>query len=79
MPHVVIDPESKSLEERFALIKTPRKSRSRYPEGCVTPVADERAAREGAEPLRNLHPALVYGPSVSSEGQRIYYLVRWLA
>jgi hypothetical protein len=79
MPHVVIDPESKSLGERFALIKTPRKSRSRYPEGCVTPVSDEQAALEGAEPTRNLHPAVVYGPSKSSEGQRIYYLVRWLA
>jgi hypothetical protein len=79
MPHVVIDPESKSLGERFALIKTPRKNRSRYPEGCVTPVADEQSALDGAEPSRNLHPAVVYGPSKSSEGQRIYYLVRWLA
>jgi hypothetical protein len=78
MPHVVIDPESKSLDERFALIKTPRRNRSRYPEACVTLVADEMAARDGAEPARNLHPALVYGPSKSSEGQRIYYLVRWL-
>lgn len=78
MPHVVIDPESKSLDEHFALIKTPRKTRSRYPEGCVTTVADEQTAIDGAEPARNLHPARVYGPSKSSEGQRIYYLVRWL-
>lgn len=78
MPRILIDPESKSLDERFALIKTPRKNRSRYPEACVTPVAGEQEARAGAEPTRNLHPALVYGPSKSSEGQRIYYLVRWL-
>jgi len=78
MPQVIIDPESKSLGERFALIKAPRKNRARYPEGCVTPVTDEQAARDGAEPGRNLHPALVYGPSKSSEGQKIYYLVRWL-
>ena len=78
MPQILIDPESKSLGECFALIKTPRKNRSRYPEACVTTVADEQEARAGTEPTRNLHPALVYGPSKSSEGQRIYYLVRWL-
>jgi hypothetical protein len=78
MPHVIIDPESTSLQERFALIKTPRKSRKRFPEGCVTVVASEGEARDGADDSRNLHPAVVYGPSVSSESQRIYYLVRWL-
>ncbi|MCG6860827.1 MAG: hypothetical protein LJE70_06055 [Chromatiaceae bacterium] len=78
MPQILIDPESKSLDERFALIKTPRRNRARYPEACVTPVAGEQEARAGAEPERDLHPALVYGPSKSSEGQRIYYLVRWL-
>lgn len=78
MPHVIIDPESTSLQERFALIKTPRKSRKRFPEGCVTVVASEVEARGGADAERNLHPAVVYGPSVSSESQRIYYLVRWL-
>ncbi len=78
MPQILIDPESKSLDERFALIKTPRRDRSRYPEACVTPVADEQQARAGTDPARNLYPALVYGPSKSSEGQRIYYLMRWL-
>lgn len=78
MPHVIVDPESTSLAERFALIKTPRKNRKRYPEACVEVVDSEAAAIEGAEPDRNLHPAVVYGPSVSSESQRIYYLVRWI-
>ncbi len=78
MPHVIVDPESTSLQERFALIKTPRKSRKRYPEGCVDIVASAQTARDAADSARNLHPAVVYGPSVSSESQRIYYLVRWL-
>lgn len=78
MPQVIVDPESRSLDERFALVKAPRKNRARYPESCVTPVEDERAARAGAHPDGNLHAAVVYGPSKSSEGQRIYYLVRWL-
>jgi hypothetical protein len=78
MPHVIVDPESASLKERFALIKTPRKTRQRYPEGCVTIVATQADAYDGADRGKNLHPAVVYGPSVSSESQRIYYLVRWL-
>lgn len=78
MPHVIVDPESKSLQERYALIKTPRQSRKRFPEGCVTVVETEELAREGADATKNLHPAVVYGPSISSESQRIYYLVRWI-
>ena len=78
MPQVIVDPESTSLQQRFALVNSPRRNRMRFPEGCVTPVADENAALAGANPDKHLHPALVYGPSVSSESQRIYYLVRWL-
>ena len=78
MPHVIVDPESTSLQERYALVRTRRKGRMRFPEGCVTPVEDEAAARQGADPARDVHAALVYGPSVSSESQKIYYLVRWL-
>lgn len=78
MSHVIVDPESRSLQERCALIKTPRKTRKRYPEGCVQVMQDVASAIEAADPGRNLHPAIVYGPSVSSESQRIYYLVRWL-
>lgn len=78
MAHIVIDPESRSLEERCALIKTPRKNRKRFPEGCVQVMDDVSQALDAADPAHNLYPAIVYGPSVSSESQRIYYLVRWL-
>lgn len=78
MANVIVDPESTSLQERFALIKSPRKNRKRYPEGCVTVVDSQQDARAGANEAKNLHAAIVYGPSVSSESQRIYYLVRWL-
>lgn len=78
MLNVIVDQESRSLRECFALIKTPRQSRVRYPEGCVTAVPDEASAPAGADSGKNLHAAVVYGPSASSEGQRIYYLVRWL-
>lgn len=78
MPNVIIDPESKSLQERFAVIKTPRRARKRFPEACVEIVGSQEAAQAAADTARNRHPAVVYGPSVSSESQRIYYLVRWL-
>ena len=78
MPHILLDPESSALSERFALVRAARPERARFPEGCVVLFDDEAAARAGANPERHLHPALVYGPSVSSEGQRVYYLVRWL-
>jgi hypothetical protein len=77
MPKIIMDPDSASLAERFALVKTTRR-RGRFPAGCVTEVDDAAAARAGADPDRKIHPALVYGPSTSSEGQQIYYLVRWL-
>jgi hypothetical protein len=79
MPGILIDPESKSLDHRFAIVKTKRTDRARYPEGCVTVVVDEASALSGADAELGLHPAIVYGPSSSSEGQRLYYLVRWLA
>lgn len=78
MPHIIVDPESRSLAERFALIKSPSRRRARFPEGCVTLVDSEQAAIQARDETRKLMPAVVYGPSSSSEGQRLYYLVRWL-
>ncbi len=59
-----------------ALIRSPNKTRKRYPEGVVEIVASEAEALERA--ADGLHPAIVIGPSRSSEGFRIFYLVRWL-
>ncbi len=77
MPKIIVDPESTSLAERFALVRAARR-RGRFPAGCVTEVAGVAEALAGADPARQIHPALVYGPSKSSEGQQVYYLVRWL-
>ncbi|MBK5929170.1 hypothetical protein [Halochromatium salexigens] len=78
MPQIIIDADSTSLAERCALIKAPSKHRARFSEGCVTVVETEDEARAGRDQARKLEPAVVYGPSSSSEGQRLYYLVRWL-
>lgn len=78
MVKIIIDPESVSLQNHFALVKSPRKNRKRFAQSCIYIQADESSALENADPQKNLHPAVVYGPSISSESQRIFYLVKWL-
>ncbi len=76
---VYLDAESPHLvQAHFALINVRRGSRKRFPENCVMPVADAAAALAAADPAQNLHAAEVMGPSRSSEGFRLYYLIRWL-
>ena len=71
-----LDPNQ--VSEIPALINSPATNRKRYPEGVVIPMTSEAEAREKADPSKHLHPAIVIGPSRSSEGVRVYYLVRWL-
>jgi hypothetical protein len=72
------DPETKVSQESFAVIYTPRKNRTRYPAASVQVVESEEAAWSGADAENRKYPAVVIGPSKSSEGQFIYYLVAWL-
>ena len=64
--------------ERFALVYSPKRQRKRFPENCVQVVGSESAARDGARPEEKLYAAKVVGPSRSSEGFMLYYLVAWL-
>lgn len=75
---LIQDPVGGLVKEQFALIYTPRRQRNRFPDNCVQVVDSEQAARDGADPDKNLHPAKVIGPSRSSEGLMLYYLVAWL-
>lgn len=75
---IIVDPESTSLGEHPAVIDHAKRRRKRFPEGCVTLMTDVESARANAAPDQGRLPAIVYGPSVSSESQRVYYLVRWL-
>ena len=74
--NVYIDPHL--MRESGAVIYTPSQKRKRFPENCVRLVASEDEARSGAKPDEHFHAAVVIGPSKSSEGFRMYYLVRWL-
>ena len=66
------------VSESFAIVYSPRKKRKRFPVDCVKLVnsADSAIIQQNSE--NNLYPAKVLGPSRSSEGLMIYYLVEWL-
>ena len=73
-----LDPDGKVADEHYAVVYAPRRARDRVPEGSVTLVDSEQAARAAADPGRKLYPARVVGPARSSEGLRLFYIVRWL-
>lgn len=73
-----VDWETTTQDEHFALVYTPTRNRKRFPENCVKVMESEQAAREAANPDKHFHAAKVAGPSRSSEGFFVYFLVRWL-
>ena len=75
---VPVDPETNVSQERYAVIYTPRQSRKRFPAGCVDLGDDAHITIKQAEQQDKCFAARVIGPSKSSEGQYIYYLVNWL-
>ncbi|HMM87099.1 hypothetical protein [Azohydromonas sp.] len=76
---LTIDPEASHLVTRcWAVVAVRRGSRKRFAETCVEPMPSAEAALAAADPAHHRHAAEVMGPSRSSEGVRLYYLVRWL-
>ncbi len=72
------DPETEVSRECFAVVRAGRRARNRFPAACVEPVADRDRAVEMAANRPGLRAARLVGPSKSSEGQYIYYLLEWL-
>ena len=54
------------------------RKRTRFPEGVVDIYASEAEALAHADPDKSRHAAIASGPSRSSEGFKLFYLVRWL-
>ncbi len=75
---VPIDPETKVSTEQFAVVYVPKRSRNRFPSGCVEIMETEQDAIMGGDKIKKRYPARVIGPSKSSQGQLMYYLVQWL-
>ncbi len=73
------DIESKVVGTSAVVIYSPSgKKRKRFPEGVVEVYASEAEARAHADPDKSRHAAVASGPSRSSEGFKLFYLVRWL-
>ena len=75
---VPLDPESQVSQEHWAVIYIPRRSRNRFPANCVQAHTSQDQALQASAPDMKKFAAKVIGPSKSSEGQSIYYLVHWL-
>lgn len=76
---LVCDTEAALVTPRFVVIYSPGgKGRKRFPENCVVEHDSEDSARAAARPAAGYHAAVASGPSRSSEGFHLYYLVRWL-
>jgi len=75
VPH---DPESKASNLEYAVIYVPKRSRNRFAASCVDIKSCAADALDHADPESKLFAARVSGPSKSSEGQFIYYLIEWL-
>lgn len=78
MRGIYYDPDAPVINEQFAVVYAPRRSRDRFPESSVEIMDSEAAARERAAAENKKFAAKVLGPSRSSEGLRIYYVVEWL-
>ena len=72
------DPEYGVSKIRYAIIYAPRAKRHRFSANCVELVNSAEQAIAAAEIDDSRRPAKVLGPSKSSEGQFIYYLIEWL-
>lgn len=72
------DTEASLVHQEYVVIYAPQGNRKRFPESCVSVKLTETEARQAADPERGYRAAVASGPSRSSEGYRLYYLVRWL-
>jgi hypothetical protein len=72
--------QGNTIKSFYALVYTPnrQRSRNRFPENCVFKMDSEEEAKKAAQPEKNLYPAFICGPSKSSEGLMLYYLIEWL-
>lgn len=72
------DPQTSVSNTEFSVIYAPRKKRTRFPASCVEIKTSLEQAIEEQNIEKKRYAARVHGPSKSSEGQYIYYLLNWL-
>ena len=78
MNSTLFDPDVGLVHECCAVIYAPGRQRKRFPESCVEVKESEEGARAAADAAKKRVAAVVLGPARSSEGLRVFHLVRWL-
>jgi len=74
------DPQTNVSTINYAVVYAPRRkaNRHRMPKSCVEIKQDKEDALGQSNPESKRYAAQVLGPSKSSEGQYIYYVMEWL-
>lgn len=72
------DKASKVSQQHYAVVYAPHRDRHRFSAASVEIVKDEVMAISQADPANKCYAAVVHGPSKSSEGLLLYYLLAWL-
>jgi len=75
---IPFDTETNVVNEVYGVVYAPRSSRKRFPENCVIIKDSAENAVASGDLENHLLPAKLLGPSRSSEGLMLYYLVEWL-
>ncbi|MDG2394980.1 hypothetical protein [Candidatus Thioglobus sp.] len=68
-------PSIKVVTEQYAVVRIPRVKRERVPANNVEIVENLEQAVEKSDPSSHLYAAKVLGPSRSSEGVILYYIL----
>ena len=72
------DPEGGVSNIHYAVVFVPKRNRKRFAANCVEIKSSAEAALADSDRSNKQFAAKLLGPSKSSEGQYIYYLVEWL-
>jgi hypothetical protein len=72
------DPETNVSQECYGVVYMPGRTKKRFPSNCVQLVESLDEAISLADSEKKLFAARLVGPSKSSEGQYIFYLLEWI-
>ena len=73
------DPIEGVSKIHYAVIYAPRAKRHRFSANCVQICETKEEAIERSDKQNHLLAGKVLGPSKSSEGQFIFYLIEWIS
>ncbi len=72
------DPDGGVSRVQYAVVYVPKRNRNRFAANCVEIKSSEEEALAASDDKNKQFAAKLLGPSKSSEGQLIYYLIEWL-